>query len=107
MAGQIAAHTGFFTLCPSRKRVHCPAPSRGQCHEDRLGLKDGTRLVTLGDVRAFILKQPEHIQERGSWQHATELTILAAERGGNIEAATSQIEDALFLEARYVRQWHL
>ena len=27
-------------------------------------LKDGTRLVTLGDVRAFILKQPEHIQER-------------------------------------------
>ena len=29
-------------------------------------LKDGTRLVTLGDVRAFILKQPEHIQERGS-----------------------------------------
>ena len=25
-------------------------------------LKDGTRLVTLGDVRAFILKQPEHIQ---------------------------------------------
>ena len=56
---------------------------------------------------AFILKQPEHIQERGSWQHATELTILAAERGGNIEAATSQIEDALFLEARYVRQWHL
>jgi hypothetical protein len=36
-------------------------------------LKDGTRLVTLGDVRAFILKQPEHIQERGSWQHAAEL----------------------------------
>jgi hypothetical protein len=54
-------------------------------------LKDGTRLVTLGDVRAFILKQPEHIQERGSCQHATELMILAAERGGNIEAATTQI----------------
>jgi hypothetical protein len=68
--------------------------------------KDGTRLVTLGDVRAFILKQPEHIQERGSWQHAAELLILAAERGGSIEAATTQIEDALFLEARYVRQWH-
>ena len=69
-------------------------------------LKDGTRLVTLGDVRAFILRQPEHIQERGSWQHAAELMILAAERGGSIEAATTQIEDALFLEARYVRQWH-
>jgi hypothetical protein len=69
-------------------------------------LRDGTRLVTLGDVRAFILKQPEHIQERGSWQHAAELLILAAERGGSIEAATTQIEDALFLEARYARQWH-
>ena len=69
-------------------------------------LKDGTRLVTLGDVRAFILKQPEHIQERGSWQHAAELMILAAERGGSIEAATTKIEDALFLEARYVRQRH-
>ena len=26
-------------------------------------LKDGTRLVTLGDVRAFILKQPEQDSE--------------------------------------------
>jgi hypothetical protein len=31
--------------------------------------------------------------------------ILAAERGGSIEAATTQLEDALFLEARYLRQW--
>ena len=66
-------------------------------------LKDGTRLVTLGDVRAFILKQPEHIQERGSWQHAAELMILAAERGGSIEAATTQIEDAPTHEPRYAR----
>ena len=42
-------------------------------------LKDGTRLVTLGEVRAFILKEPKHIQERGSWQHAAELMILAAD----------------------------
>jgi hypothetical protein len=56
-------------------------------------------------VRTFILKQPDHIQERGSWQHAAELMILAAERGGSIEAATSQIEDALFLEGRFARQW--
>jgi hypothetical protein len=68
-------------------------------------LKDGTRLATLSDVRTFILKQPDHIQERGSWQHAAELMIFAAERGGSIEAATSQIEDALFLEARFARQW--
>ena len=59
-------------------------------------LKDGTRLVTLGDVRAFILKQPEHIQERGSWQHAAELMILAAERGGNIEAAPLRLKTLCF-----------
>jgi hypothetical protein len=35
-------------------------------------LKDGTRLATLSDVRTFILKQPDHIQERGSGQHAAE-----------------------------------
>ena len=33
-------------------------------------LKDGTRLATLADVRALILNKPNHIQERGSWQHA-------------------------------------
>jgi hypothetical protein len=65
-------------------------------------LRDGTELITLAEVRAFILA--EHIQERGSWQHAAELMILAAERGGSIEAATVQIEDALFLDARYVRR---
>jgi hypothetical protein len=66
-------------------------------------LKDGTTLATLADARTFILKEPKQIQERGSWQHAVELMILAAERGGSIEAATIQIENALFLEARYVR----
>src|SRR5690242_18118298 len=52
-----------------------------------LVLKDGTRLATLADVRALILNEPKHIKERGSWQHAAELMILAAERGGSIEAA--------------------
>ena len=52
-------------------------------------LKDGTRLATLADVRALILNEPKHIQERGSWQHAAELMVLAAERGGSIEAANS------------------
>ena len=68
-------------------------------------LKDGTRLVTLGDVRMFILKQSEHIQDRSSWHQAAELVILAAEHGGSIDAATAQVEDALFLEARYARGW--
>jgi hypothetical protein len=66
-------------------------------------LRDGTTLATLADVRTFILNEPVHIQERGSWQHAAELMILAAERGGSVEAATIQIENALFLEARYAR----
>jgi hypothetical protein len=30
---------------------------------------------------------------------------MVGERGGSIEAATSQIEDALFLEAGFARQW--
>ena len=66
-------------------------------------LKDGTRLVS--DVQMFILKQSEHIQDRSSWHQAAELVILAAELGGSIDAATAQVEDALFLEARYARRW--
>lgn len=58
-------------------------------------LKDGTRLVTLAAVRRFILKQPEHMQDRGSWHQAAELVILAVEYGGSIGAATTQVEDAL------------
>ena len=103
-----------FDLSQSWERVHLATASReAMPMKTALGwsakltrtivLNDGTRLVTLGEVRAFILKEPKHIQERGSWQHAAELMILAAERGGSIEAATAQIEDALFLEARYVR----
>jgi hypothetical protein len=66
-------------------------------------LKNGTNLVTLADVRAFILKEPDHIQERASWQRAVELLIEAAETGRGIEGATERVADALFLEARYVR----
>jgi hypothetical protein len=67
-------------------------------------LKDGTKLVTLADARAFILNEPKHIQGRNSWQRAAELMIQAAEHGGSIEAAIGQIELALFLEARYLRR---
>jgi hypothetical protein len=65
----------------------------------------GSAASKLADVRTSIPNEPDHVQERGSWQHAAELMILAAERGGSIEAATIQIENALFLvlEARYVR----
>jgi hypothetical protein len=59
-------------------------------------LKDGTPVATLADARSFILRQPNHIQERRAWQRA-------AEHGGDIEAATARIELALLLEARYLR----
>jgi len=36
------------------------------------------------------------------WQHATELLIEAAERGGSIEATTEQIERALFLQGMWM-----
>ena len=68
-------------------------------------LKDGTRLATLADVRALILNEPKHIQERGSWQHAAELMILAAERGGSIEAATTQIRSVFGSQVRAAIAW--
>jgi len=55
-------------------------------------------------VRTFILNEPEHIQERNSWQRAAGLLMEAAENGGSIEAATAQLELALFLETRYMRR---
>ena len=65
-------------------------------------LKDGTTLTTLAGARAFILREPAHIQERQSWQRAAELMMAAAEGGHGTEDATKQIELALFLEARWV-----
>jgi hypothetical protein len=65
-------------------------------------LKDGAKLETLRDARAFILAQPAYIQDRGAWQRAAELMMAAAEDGEGLEDATKQIELALFLEARYL-----
>jgi hypothetical protein len=64
-------------------------------------LKDGTTLVTLADV---ILPAGAYPYSRASvlWQRAAELMIQAAEDGATIEAATKQVELALFLEARYL-----
>jgi hypothetical protein len=42
---------------------------------------------------------PEHIQERRAWQPAINLLLHAAEDASQIEAATRQVEVALFLEA--------
>jgi hypothetical protein len=67
-------------------------------------LRDGTELDTLADAANFILALPDHYQDRNSWKRATELLMQAAEQNGDIEAATEQLEQALFLEARYVRR---
>jgi ABC-type taurine transport system ATPase subunit len=69
-----------------------------------VALRDGTTLKTLADVRAFILDQPEHAQDRRAWQRATKLLMAAAETGAGIEAATRQVELALFVEGRLVLQ---
>jgi hypothetical protein len=63
-------------------------------------LKDGTALRSLADVRRFILNEPEHVQECRAWQRATEPLLHAADDASQIEAATRQVELALFLEAR-------
>jgi hypothetical protein len=63
-------------------------------------LKDGTALRSLADVRRFSLNEPEHVQERRAWQRATELLLHVAEDASQIEAATRQVELALFIEAR-------
>jgi len=61
---------------------------------------DGRRLVTLADARAFVLALPEANQERTAWQTATKLLIAAAERRGDVSAATTQVRIALYLQAR-------
>jgi len=65
--------------------------------------KDRLELITLADVRAVFLSEPEYIQSRNSWQRLIELLMKAAGSEDDIEAATRKVEDALFLEARYVR----
>jgi hypothetical protein len=51
-------------------------------------MRDGTKLKTLAEAGAFILALPEAFQHRNSSVKATELLMQAAERNGDIEAAT-------------------
>ena len=67
-----------------------------------ISLKTGTKLETLADARAFILDMlPESDHDRSSWQHATELLIEAAERGGR-RGNDRVIERALFLQGMWM-----
>jgi hypothetical protein len=61
-------------------------------------MRDGTKLETLGDAGSFILALPEAYQHRSSWTRAAELLIEAAERKGDIDAATKAVERAAFMQ---------
>jgi hypothetical protein len=63
-------------------------------------LRDGTKLATLTDARAFILELPEADQQRSAWYIAVVQLLAAAEEGGSIEDATYAIERALFFDAK-------
>ena len=65
-----------------------------------LTLRDGKKLETLADARRLILALSESDQERNAWQHAAALLIEAAESGGDVSAATTQVRIALHLQAR-------
>jgi hypothetical protein len=68
-----------------------------------VAIKGGPVLRTLGDARAFMIDRlPAEDQDRNSWQRTAELLLAAAEGSAEIEAATQQLERALFLQARWV-----
>lgn len=59
-------------------------------------LKDGRRLVTLADARAFMLGLSERAALRPYWQYAGELVLEAAtSRGGAPKEAWAQLRRAL------------
>jgi hypothetical protein len=59
-------------------------------------LKDGRKLVTLDDARAFMLKLSKPHQLRPTWQYAGELVLKAAEdnRAG-VKEGWAQLRRAL------------
>jgi hypothetical protein len=61
-------------------------------------MRDGTKLETLAEAGQFILALPEAFQQRNSWQYASKLLMHAAERKGDIGAATGAVERAGFMQ---------
>jgi hypothetical protein len=65
--------------------------------------RDGLVLRSLDDARSYILALPGGLQHRDHWQNAASLLMDAAGGAGNpdaVQAATKQVELALFLDAR-------
>jgi Transposase DDE domain len=54
------------------------------------------KLATLSEARAFVLGLPDDVHAGGAWQRVAGLLLEAAEDNGRIEAATAELEHALF-----------
>jgi hypothetical protein len=68
-----------------------------------VAVRNGPIMRTLNDARAFVIDHlPEDDQARNSWQRTAELLIAAPEGSAQIEAATQQLERALFLQAKWL-----
>jgi hypothetical protein len=68
-----------------------------------VAIRGGPILRTLNDARAFVIDHlPAENQDRQSWQQTAELLLAAAEGSAQVEAATQQLERALFLQAKWV-----
>lgn len=60
---------------------------------------DGTVLRTLRDAAAFATRLSPQYATRPTWQAAAR-KLLAAADGGDLEAATTQVETALFFDMK-------
>jgi len=65
-----------------------------------LTLRDGRTLATLADAHEIVLALPGPERQHAAWQTADKLLTAAAERDGDIRAATMQVQIALYLQAR-------
>ena len=64
-----------------------------------ISVRDTLTLYTLAEARAFILNLPVSLRRRNHWRKALVLIGDASERG-YVEAATDQIERALWVDER-------
>ena len=80
-----------------RKRRGVDVPADAEFSRS-LQVRDGPTLFTLANAGRFISGRLTEVdQHRQSWIRAVELLLDAAEHDGSIEAATDQVEVALFI----------
>ena len=65
-------------------------------------VKNGPTLDTLQDAADYILNLPEGVSRRESWQYVTKLLMAAANDAQGAPEATAAVEDALFMEAKWM-----